>query len=82
MQPSPISSRLPLISLGLALGGIAVSAYLTLVHFRDDLLVCAVGDLLGTLEELGDCPLCHNAGPAEGDACPVCGRTATTAQPE
>lgn len=43
MQPSPISSRLPLISLGLALGGIAVSAYLTLVHYRDDLLVCAVG---------------------------------------
>lgn len=49
---------------------------------EERLLVSAVGDLLGTLEELGDCPLCHNEGPAEGDACPVCGRTATTAPPE
>ena len=43
MQPSRINSRLAAISLVLALGGIAVSAYLTLVHYRDDLLVCAVG---------------------------------------
>ncbi len=43
MQLSRISSRLSAISLVLALGGIAVSAYLTLVHYRDDLLVCAVG---------------------------------------
>lgn len=43
MQPSQISNRLTVISLALALGGIAVSAYLTLVHYRDDLLVCAVG---------------------------------------
>lgn len=43
MQPSRTSSRLSAISLALALGGIAVSAYLTLVHYRDDLLVCAVG---------------------------------------
>ena len=43
MQPSRTNSRLPLLSLALALGGVAVSAYLTLVHFRDDLLVCAVG---------------------------------------
>jgi uncharacterized membrane protein len=43
MQPSPSNSRLTAISLALALGGIAVSAYLTLVHYRDDLLVCAVG---------------------------------------
>jgi uncharacterized membrane protein len=43
MQPSRINSRLAAISLALALGGIAVSAYLTLVHYRDDLLVCAVG---------------------------------------
>ena len=49
---------------------------------EERLLVCAVRDLLGTLEELGDCPLCHNEGPAEGDACPVCGRTAEAAQPE
>jgi uncharacterized membrane protein len=31
------------LSLALAAGGIAVSAYLTLVHYRDDLLVCSVG---------------------------------------
>jgi uncharacterized membrane protein len=43
MQPSRTSNRLAAISLALALGGIAVSAYLTLVHYRDDLLVCAVG---------------------------------------
>lgn len=43
MQLSRINSRLTAISLALALGGIAVSAYLTLVHYRDDLLVCAVG---------------------------------------
>ena len=43
MQPSRTNSRLAAISLALALGGIAVSAYLTLVHYRDDLLVCAVG---------------------------------------
>ncbi len=49
---------------------------------EERLLVCAVGDLLGTLEELGDCPLCHNEGPAGGDACPVCGRTAEAARPE
>lgn len=43
MQPSLSSSRLTALSLALAAGGIAVSAYLTLVHYRDDLLVCAVG---------------------------------------
>jgi uncharacterized membrane protein len=43
MQPSLSNSRLTAISLALALGGIAVAAYLTLVHYRDDLLVCAVG---------------------------------------
>lgn len=43
MQPSRTNSRLTAVSLALALGGIAVSAYLTLVHYRDDLLVCAVG---------------------------------------
>lgn len=43
MQPSLSSSRLTALSPALAAGGIAVSAYLTLVHYRDDLLVCAVG---------------------------------------
>jgi uncharacterized membrane protein len=43
MPRSLSNNRLTAISLALALGGIAVSAYLTLVHYRDDLLVCAVG---------------------------------------
>jgi uncharacterized membrane protein len=43
MQPSPASNRLTALSLALAASGVAVSAYLTLVHYRDDLLVCAVG---------------------------------------
>ncbi|MCB0865315.1 MAG: co-chaperone GroES [Solirubrobacterales bacterium] len=49
---------------------------------EERLLVCAVRDLLGTLEELSDCPLCHGEGPGEGDACPVCGRTAEVPRPE
>jgi chaperonin GroES len=48
---------------------------------EERLLVCAVSDLLGTLEEISDCPLCHDEGPTEGDACPVCGRTARAARP-
>ena len=43
MRPLPSNGRLTALSLALAVGGIAVSAYLTLVHYRDDLLVCAVG---------------------------------------
>jgi uncharacterized membrane protein len=43
MQLSRTNNRLPAVSLALALGGIVVSAYLTLIHYRDDLLVCAVG---------------------------------------
>jgi uncharacterized membrane protein len=43
MPRSLSNNRLTAVSLALALGGIAVSAYLTLVHYRDDLLVCAVG---------------------------------------
>jgi uncharacterized membrane protein len=43
MRPSLSSSRLTALSLALAAGGIAVSAYLTVVHYRDDLLVCSVG---------------------------------------
>jgi uncharacterized membrane protein len=43
MPPSPATNRLTALSLALAAGGIAVSAYLTLVHYRGDLLACAVG---------------------------------------
>lgn len=42
-MPLPASSRENLLTLLLAIGGLAVSAYLTLVHYRDDLLVCSVG---------------------------------------
>ena len=49
---------------------------------EERLLVCGVRDLLGTLEEIGVCPLCSNQGPADGDACPVCGRTAGALRPE
>lgn len=38
-----ISRRLQAVSAILTMAGIAVAAYLTLVHYRDDLLVCAVG---------------------------------------
>ena len=37
------SSRLAAASFVLAAFGVAVTAYLTLIHYRDDLLVCAVG---------------------------------------
>lgn len=39
----PTHSRGNVLSLVLAAGGLAVAAYLTLVHYRDDLLVCSVG---------------------------------------
>ncbi len=37
------ASRLNALSLALAVGGVAVAAYLTLVHYRDELLVCSTG---------------------------------------
>lgn len=40
---------------------------------EERLLVCRVGEILGALEPIGRCPACDDA-PAEGDACPVCGR--------
>lgn len=40
---SPAANRLNTVSFALAVGGVAVAAYLTLVHYRDELLVCAVG---------------------------------------
>jgi uncharacterized membrane protein len=43
MQRSLSDSRLTVLSMALSVAGIAVSAYLSLVHYRDDLLVCAVG---------------------------------------
>lgn len=37
------AARAPLLSLGLTLAGIAISVYLTIVHFRPGLLTCTVG---------------------------------------
>jgi uncharacterized membrane protein len=36
-------ARLPLVSLGLTLAGIAISTYLTVAYFRPGLLTCTVG---------------------------------------
>jgi chaperonin GroES len=49
---------------------------------EERLLVCGVSELLGTLEEIGICPLCEGKGLAGGDACPVCGRSADAVHPE
>jgi len=40
---SPAANRLTTVSFALAVGGVAVAAYLTLVHYRDELLVCSTG---------------------------------------
>lgn len=40
---SPVANRLNTLSFALAVGGVAVAAYLTLVHYRDELLVCSTG---------------------------------------
>lgn len=44
---------------------------------EEKLLVCNVTQLLGVLEEIGECPSCEGRGGVNGDACPVCGRTST-----
>ena len=49
---------------------------------EERLLVCGVSELLGTLEELGTCPLCSGEGLRDGDACPVCGRSSGGVRPE
>ena len=43
-DPAPArAARLPLVALGLALAGMAISGYLTVVHYRPGLLTCTVG---------------------------------------
>lgn len=42
---------------------------------EERLLVCRVGELLGVLEEVDDCPRCADQPLTPGDTCPVCGRT-------
>lgn len=41
---------------------------------EERLLVCRVGELLGVLEQVEDCPHCSDIALAPGDSCPVCGR--------
>jgi chaperonin GroES len=45
---------------------------------EERLLVCRVGELLGVLERVEDCPRCAEIPLSAGDTCPVCGRTGPT----
>jgi chaperonin GroES len=46
---------------------------------EERLLVSRVGELLGVLEQVRDCPRCAEIPLEAGDTCPVCGRTGPTA---
>lgn len=46
---------------------------------EERLLVCRVGELLGVLEEAGDCPDCAGRTLAAGEACSACGREGSVA---
>jgi chaperonin GroES len=41
---------------------------------EERLLVCRVGELLGVLERVEDCPGCHGRELAAHESCSVCGR--------
>jgi chaperonin GroES len=41
---------------------------------EERLLVCRVGELLGVLEQVKDCPECGGRPLAPRESCPVCGR--------
>ena len=43
---------------------------------EERLLVCRVEDVLGVMEEIDACPYCADRALPDGEACPVCGRTA------
>jgi len=42
---------------------------------EERLLVCGVSELLGVLEQSGDCPQCAGTELARGDTCTTCGRS-------
>ena len=46
---------------------------------EERLLVCRVGELLGVLENVEDCPACGGRALAVSEACPVCGREGSVA---
>ncbi|MDQ6745676.1 MAG: co-chaperone GroES [Actinomycetota bacterium] len=48
---------------------------------EERLLVCRVGELLGVLDHVGDCPRCGGRGLGTGEPCPECGREDTLASP-
>ena len=46
---------------------------------EERLLVCRAGELLGVLEEIGDCPGCKGRLLGPSESCPVCGREGSVA---
>jgi chaperonin GroES len=46
---------------------------------EERLLVCRVGELLGVLENVDECPACGGRALAVAEACPVCGREGSVA---
>jgi chaperonin GroES len=46
---------------------------------EERLLVCRVGELLGVLESVENCPACGGRPLAAGESCPVCGREGSIA---
>ena len=59
--------------------GLVITADPTVEVDEERLLVCRVGELLGVLEQVEDCPRCAEVPLEEGDTCPVCGRTGPAA---
>jgi chaperonin GroES len=47
---------------------------------EERLLVCRVGELLGVLEQVEDCPACGGKPLAAHESCPVCGREGSVSQ--
>ena len=46
---------------------------------EERLLVCRVGELLGVLEQVEECPMCAAGRSAPQESCPVCGREGSIA---
>ena len=44
---------------------------------EERLLVCRVGEMLGVLEDIGECPACADRTLADGEVCTNCGRVAS-----
>jgi chaperonin GroES len=47
---------------------------------EERLLVCRVGELLGVLEQVEDCPSCGGRALGPQESCPVCGREGSISQ--